>query len=579
MSMLNNLKFATLTEAEPLAWDKAIDGAVTFSKSPSGADVLSCTGSSGVMVLQATITPRTVWRATSSLFMVNPHSSTSPACLVIQCPNRPTADSLQASLDAIFCSQQSSMQPQQQQAQQQQTQQQQAHAAAPTSNGAAAVPTSQEPEQANGSKPQGNAVVPSGNIFDVKTDKGSSDMYFKYYGSLQNQQNMLQDYTRTGLYYMAITDNRADFEGKVVMDVGAGSGILSLFAAMAGARKVYAVEASGMARCARRLADGNPALGSRIQVINSKVEEVVLSEKVDVLVSEPMGTLLVNERMLETYLYARDNFLKPGGKMFPQLGRIHAAAFSDEILHTEIATKAQFWTQNNFYGVDVTPLYAPAVDGYFGQVVVDAFDSAALASSCATKVFDFGTCPEQSLHNIDVPLQLQVTHPGPCTIHGLACWFDVFFHGSQVPVWLSTAPGLPTTHWFQLRCVLKTPIVLTGPGASLVGSLRLVAHRHQSYDVHVTLTGPPLVPGGPPQTSSGVFDLKEPYYRQLTTGLWQMATAAAAAAPTDVGQGLQVSPHALASTPLQQPHQKLFAPEAAPQGGFQHAMTNGAWGV
>lgn len=115
-----------------------------------------------------------VWRATSSLFMVNPHSSTSPACLVIQCPNRPTADSLQASLDAIFCSQQSSMQPQQQQAQQQQTQQQQAHAAAPTSNGAAAVPTSQEPEQANGSKPQGNAVVPSGNIFDVKTDKGSS---------------------------------------------------------------------------------------------------------------------------------------------------------------------------------------------------------------------------------------------------------------------------------------------------------------------------------------------------------------------------------------------------------------------
>lgn len=35
-----------------------------------------------------------------------------------------------------------------------------------------------------------------------------ADMYFKYYGSLQNQQNMLQDYTRTGLYYMAITDNR-----------------------------------------------------------------------------------------------------------------------------------------------------------------------------------------------------------------------------------------------------------------------------------------------------------------------------------------------------------------------------------
>ncbi len=37
----------------------------------------------------------------------------------------------------------------------------------------------------------------------------------------------------------------------------------------------------------------------------------------DVLISEPMGTLLVNERMLETYLHARDRFLKPGGRMFP----------------------------------------------------------------------------------------------------------------------------------------------------------------------------------------------------------------------------------------------------------------------
>ena len=39
--------------------------------------------------------------------------------------------------------------------------------------------------------------------------------------------------------------------------------------------------------------------------------------KVDVLVSEPMGTLLVNERMLETYLFARDRFLKPGGPHVP----------------------------------------------------------------------------------------------------------------------------------------------------------------------------------------------------------------------------------------------------------------------
>lgn len=81
---------------------------------------------------------------------------------------------------------------------------------------------------------------------------------------------------RTGTYYSAILGNPDDFRGRVVMDVGAGSGILSLFAAQAGAARVYAVEASDMARFARLLADSNPGLGERITVINSKVEEVTL---------------------------------------------------------------------------------------------------------------------------------------------------------------------------------------------------------------------------------------------------------------------------------------------------------------
>jgi histone-arginine methyltransferase CARM1 len=66
-----------------------------------------------------------------------------------------------------------------------------------------------------------------------------------------------------------------------------------------------------------------------LQVCHSKVEELSLppGTQVDVLVSEPMGTLLVNERMLETYLYARDKFLKPGGKMFP----VSASVWSYEL--------------------------------------------------------------------------------------------------------------------------------------------------------------------------------------------------------------------------------------------------------
>lgn len=59
---------------------------------------------------------------------------------------------------------------------------------------------------------------------------------------------MLQDYVRTSTYQRAILANSDDLKDKVVLDVGAGSGILSFFAVQAGAKRVYAVEASSMAQ-------------------------------------------------------------------------------------------------------------------------------------------------------------------------------------------------------------------------------------------------------------------------------------------------------------------------------------------
>lgn len=352
------------------------------------------------------------------------------------------------------------------------------------------------------------------NHFDQKTDQGSADLYFHYYGMLQHQQNMLQDYIRTGTYHAAIVENAVDFCGKAVMDVGCGSGVLALFAAAAGARVVYAVEASGAAKFAAQLASANSPIGNRIKVIHGKVEEVEIPEKVDVLVSEPMGTLLVNERMLESYLYARDRYLKPGGKMFPRLGRIHLAAFSDEMLHAEVASKSSFWEQPNFYGIDLTCLAEPAAKSYFTQVVVDQIPPNVLVSNCTSKTFDFLTISETELQDIRIPLSLQVGVP--CTVHGIAAWFDVLFDGSTVQRWLSTAPGLPVTHWFQLRCLLERGLVLERPGETVCGELFLSAHSRQSYDVGLTLKGPALRPGDPEQSSAGTFDLKDPYYRQLT---------------------------------------------------------------
>lgn len=354
---------------------------------------------------------------------------------------------------------------------------------------------------------QNGALPTSNSKFDDKIESSSAKMYFHYYGQLLHQQNMLQDYVRTGTYYAAVIENRSDFHGRVVVDVGAGSGILSLFAAQAGAKHVYAVEASEMAEYARKLIAGNPLYAERITVIKGKVEDVELPEKADILISEPMGTLLVNERMLESYVIARDRFLGPNGKMFPSVGRIHMAPFTDEYLYLEIANKAVFWQQENYFGVNLRPLHGSAFQGYFSQPVVEAFDPRSLVAPATSHVINFSTIKEEELYEIDIPLRF--TSSISTRIHGLACWFDVLFNGSTVQRWLTTAPGAPTTHWYQLRCVLSQPLYVM-PGQVITGRLHLVAHKAQSYTIYLTLSA--LV-GDVLQSSTGKLDLKEPYYR------------------------------------------------------------------
>ena len=42
--------------------------------------------------------------------------------------------------------------------------------------------------------------------------------------------------------------------------------------------------------------------------------------------------------------------------MFPDGSTLFAAPFTDEALYQEQYTKAAFWSQPNFYGVDLNPL-------------------------------------------------------------------------------------------------------------------------------------------------------------------------------------------------------------------------------
>jgi len=111
-------------------------------------------------------------------------------------------------------------------------------------------------------------------------------------------------------------------------------------------------------------------------VINSKIEDIpdsVIGKEVDTIVSEPLGTFLLNERMLESYVIARDKFLKPEGKMFPASAHLCIIPFYDPQLHTEQMQKVAFWNDRNFYGLDLSCLKEQAIDEKFSQPILDTY--------------------------------------------------------------------------------------------------------------------------------------------------------------------------------------------------------------
>ncbi len=145
-------------------------------------------------------------------------------------------------------------------------------------------------------------------------------------------------------YAKALEQVRGQVEGKVVLDVGAGTGVLSLLCArICRPRAIYAVEATeATARLAEELVKVN-GLEGVITVVNCAVEDLDLGEEgggVDVIISEWMGYYLLHEGMLDSVLRARDLFLRPGGLMLPTSARVWVALCDMEPLLKE---KVDLW--------------------------------------------------------------------------------------------------------------------------------------------------------------------------------------------------------------------------------------------
>ena len=199
-------------------------------------------------------------------------------------------------------------------------------------------------------------------------DFGARDKHDYYYGSYSSfhiHEEMLKDTVRTRTYQRAIMDNPEDFKDKIVLDIGCGTGILSIFAARAGAKHVYAIEFAEIAIFAREIIEKN-GLTDKITIIKGKMEEIVLPvPQVDIIISEWMGYFLLYESMLDSVLWARDKYLVPGGKMLPSRAQLYVAAIEDGQYKHQ---KRTFW--NDVYGVDMSVL-TPTV---MKEPLVDSVD-------------------------------------------------------------------------------------------------------------------------------------------------------------------------------------------------------------
>ncbi|XP_020970552.1 probable protein arginine N-methyltransferase 6 isoform X2 [Arachis ipaensis] len=291
--------------------------------------------------------------------------------------------------------------------------------------------------------------------------------YFHSYAHLGIHEEMIKDRVRTETYREAIMRHQSFIAGKVVVDVGCGTGILAIFCAQAGAKRVYAVDASDIALQANEVVKANN-LSDVIVVLHGRVEDVEINE----------------QSMLGSVITARDRWLKPGGLILPS----NATLYMAPVTHCDrYSGSIDFW--RNVYGIDMSAMLSLAKQCAFEEPSVETITGENILTwPHVVKYIDCYSVTIGELETVTTRFKFNSMMRAP--LHGFAFWFDVEFNGPAMPqsnypsstsftdnhlvngsqrkkrinpneaLVLSTAPEDPPTHWQQTLIYFYDPIEL-----------------------------------------------------------------------------------------------------------------------
>lgn len=260
--------------------------------------------------------------------------------------------------------------------------------------------------------------------------------YLKPYGDIELQRRMVSDRIRTDAFAAAIRE--VVRPGDVVLDVGTGTGILAMLAAKAGAKKVYAIDATEISDVAIDLVQAN-GLTDRVQIFHGRASELQLDQKVDLIISEWLGNAAFAEGMLHAVLDARDNNLAPGGRMLPAKVRVLLAPLDEPIYYN--SDGPGFWREP-IHGLDLGSLQEVELSqGRVMQIRVD--QAALLAPGQALLELDLLTTAAE---DVRFEGQLEFIPVRDGVLNGFCVWFEADLSPG---VLLDTGPNCPETHWAQ----------------------------------------------------------------------------------------------------------------------------------